>query len=193
MQQNRREFLAGTALAGMGLTTPISVLGAAGTTMWEASRSNFPEIVYSRKAAPPILYAAEQLDCYLRRMLGSDAQVSPGRGPRILLEEVNRADLGEEGFELLCQERDLFIRGTPSGIVYGVFDLLRRYAGCRFSGYGPDGEEVPKRERLQLAVFRSVRKPSIWYRGFELPWREPLEMIIKDLDWMAKNGMNYVL
>ncbi|MGA3328673.1 MAG: DUF4838 domain-containing protein [Terriglobia bacterium] len=116
-----------------------------------------------------------------------------GRGPRILLEDVSRADLGDEGFELVCQGRDLCVRGTPSGIVYGAFDFLRRYAGCRFSGFGPDAEEVPRRESIQLAAFQSVRKPRLWYRGYQFPWREPLELIIKRLDWMAKNGLNYVI
>ncbi len=194
MQADRRRFLGGTVLGGTSLFLASQGLGwPSGSITWQASRSNFPEIVYSRKSAPPVLYAAEQLDHYLRKILGSEAPTSAGRGPRILLEEVSRADLGEEGFELLCQGGDLFVRGTPSGIVYGVFDFLRRYAGCHFSGYGPDGEEVPRRESLQLAAFQSVRKPRLWYRGYQFSMREPLEMIIKDLNWMAKNGMNYVM
>jgi hypothetical protein len=36
-------------------------------------------------------------------------------------------------------------------------------------------------------------KPQLWYRGYQFFYSEPLDLVIQRLDWMARNGVNYVM
>jgi len=60
---------------------------------------------------------------------------------------------------------DKYERGT----VFGVYDFLERFAGCRFYFPGELGEIVPRKERLVIPCGRIVEVPSFarrqWYAG----------------------------
>jgi hypothetical protein len=86
--------------------------------------------------------------------------------------------------------------------VYGAYHLLKKYCGIIFAGFGPEGEYVPRLQDVEIPDGTERRRPILWYRGTqftcvgeigpeEMPsWREGA---IKRIDWMAKNGMNFIL
>ncbi len=138
-------------------------------------------------------FAREDLARYLARMLG------PARGgaagPRVALALAPDPDLGDEGYEIGAASGGVGIRGGgPAGVVFGVYEFLRRFGGCQFSGLGPDGEHVPRRAELAVPEGRLRWRPALWYRGLQFTRSETDARRIEErIDWMAKNGMNYVM
>jgi hypothetical protein len=103
------------------------------------------------------------------------------------------ADLGDEGFEFKVHRNVCRITGGgPLGLVYGAYELLRR-CGCRFSDLAPDGEFVPRKACLEIETGTFRLKPVLWYRGLQFSFREDAELSRRRIDWMAKNGLNYVM
>lgn len=101
-------------------------------------------------------------------------------------------DPAEEGFDISPQGQTLTLSGAPSGIWSGACKFLLRFGGCQFSGLGPDCQHVPRRRQIEVA--RPLRmKPRLRCRGCQFFYPEPLELVIQRLDWMAKNGLNYVI
>ncbi len=163
------------------------------------SATQLPQIVSDPAAPAPVQFAAAELARYLGLAFGRKIPVAAepaADAPVIQVACEPDETLTDEGYILAAEAAGKFsIRGGgPAGAVYGVYEFLRRYAGCRFSGYAPDGELVPRIERLAISMGAVRMRPELWYRGLQfstLP--EDLEWILKRVDWMAKNGMNYVL
>ncbi len=158
-----------------------------------------PQIVSDPAAPAPVRFAAAELARYLGLAFGGEIPVAAAPAadaPVIQVACVPDETLTDEGYILAAETAGKFsIRGGgPAGAVYGVYEFLRRYAGCRFSGYAPDGEHVPRLERLAIPMGAVRMRPELWYRGLQFSTSpSELEWILKRVDWMAKNGMNYVL
>ena len=169
--------------------------GVAGDT-WEASTRDLPVVVTAAKASPPMAFAAAELKRYLQRILGKPLPAASGdkQRPVIVLSTVTDSDLTDEGYELRAEGKTFHIVGGGDlGLVFGAYEFLRRYGGCRFSDYGPDGEYVPRKTRIVARASPLRRKPKLWYRGLQFFWREDAEFSRRRIDWMAKNGFNYVV
>ncbi|MBI3945178.1 MAG: DUF4838 domain-containing protein, partial [Armatimonadetes bacterium] len=149
-------------------------------------------------------FAASELARYLGQILGKPLSVGAAAAgaPRIVLEKVADKDLGDEGYEFAAEGNTLRLRaGGDLGAVFGVYEFLRRYGGCRFSGLGPDGELVPSRKSVTAEGLPLRRKPKLWYRGPQFSSRgaatlteeESAQLCTRWIDWMAKNGFNYVV
>ncbi len=141
-------------------------------------------------------FAATELDRYLERILGVKGPKTPegGDGQRIHLSVKRDAGLTDEGYELRAQGSVYhIIGGGQSGVVFGAYDFLRRYGGCRFSDLGPDGEFVPRRQRIEAEAGPVRMTPKLWYRGLQFYYSEDAELCRQRIDWMAKNGLNYVM
>ena len=156
-----------------------------------------PFVAVAPDAAEPVRFAADELRRYLALLLGAPLPAEGRAGaPRIELGVVPDAALGDEGYDLVS-DGPVFrlVAGGPAGAVYGAYEFLRRYGGCQFSGLGPEGEHVPRRERVEIPEGRLRRKPQLWYRGLQAYGRTPAnpDLDIQRFDWMAKNGMNYVM
>ena len=192
MSTNRRRFLG--SLAGVAGGWASSGLAAASSqAVWAVTAKEPPQVVYNSGSTEPCRFAAAEIQRYLEKILGVSVSSVKGPGARIVLRELDDKELGGEGFEISCDSRTLTISGEASGIVYGAFEFLRRFAGCEFSGLGPDCEFVPWRERIEIDACRLRMKPKLWYRGYQFFYAEPLELIIQRLDWMVRNGLNYVI
>ena len=110
---------------------------------WTVSVSSPPGIEIVAPASAPMEFAASELARYLSQILGKPLSVKPTAAgePRIVIQKVVDKDMDDEWYEILAEGNTLRIRGGGDlGIVYGVYEFLRRYGGCRFSGLGPDGE-----------------------------------------------------
>ena len=162
---------------------------------WRVTRQRPSSIRLQEEASEPMRFAASELRRYLECVLGAPLHPpEANHTPCIILEKAPDSALGDEGHELAAEGDALTIRGGgDAGVVYGVYEFLRRCAGCLFSGLGPDGEFVPRRETIEFTGPRLRMKPQLWYRGLPLYFIEDVDLTIQWVDWMAKNGLNYVV
>ena len=151
-------------------------VGCIDQSIWKVSSNNPPGIEILAPATVPMEFAASELVHYLGQILGTPLSVKPSSTgkPRILIEKVTDNDLGDEGYEIRAEGKTARIRGGGDlGVLYGVYEFLRRYGGCRFSGLGPDGELVPGRKEIVATDLPLLRKPKLWYRGPQFTSRGP--------------------
>ena len=159
------------------------------------NRQDAPVIVFDQDAPGPIRFAASELKRYLEQILRTALpEQGNARAPKIILEEMRDESLGDEGYQLVCSGNTFRIAGGgPAGVVYGTYELLRGHCGCQFSGLGPEGEFVPEQDKIFVKDCEERVQPQLWYRGMQFYGKRDLSLIIKQLDWMAKNGMNYAM
>ena len=173
---NRMPFFAACACA--------LSLGSAEADMALAVRGRPAEytIVVPEAASPSQKYAAEELRDFAERTTGvrlpiaTDASPLPAKA--ILLGRTKYTDalagrgegpwprLGEDGFRLAARPPHLLVEGAPErGTLYGVYELLERFAGCRWYASwhtvapARDGIKVPESlDDLQVPAF-AMREP----------------------------------
>lgn len=115
-----------------------------------AERGRAPEatIVIRAAASESERSAAEELRDYTEKVTGVRLPIVTDEGPlpakAILLGATCHTEtalgfrpdlsgLGEDGFRLKCAAPHLLVLGSPvRGTLYGVYELLERYAGCRW-------------------------------------------------------------
>jgi len=185
----------------------LSILGLAGSgwadasdtgagLKWCASTQNPPSVTHVDDPSQPVAFAASELRRYLGQILDVDlAGTRTGVGcPTIQVSVSSDMDLTDEGYELKADGDTFSITGGGDpGVVYGVYEFLRRYGGCRFSDLGPDGEYVPRAPRIEAKAEPIRMKPKLWYRGLQFSRFEDIELTRRRIDWMAKNGLNYLI
>jgi hypothetical protein len=146
----------------------------------------------SLEGTPPeaARFAASELGRYLARIFGE--KIDSSRSIHLCLDPS--AGLSDEGYSWEAAGSDVRLTaGGELGLVFGVYAFLRDVCGCRFCGLGPDGEFVPRLTELSAAVAPTRREPVLWYRSLEFYYFEHPALLQQVIDWMAKNGFNYVL
>ena len=143
------------------------------------------------------IYAAEELSRWLTRVTDANfAFLSGVKRPdraivvgspdtvRALGVDPDSFDLGTDGFVIRAVDGNILIfGGKPRGTLYGVYDFLERFAGCRW--YTPAVSKIPSRPSIELPDdLNIVEKPAFEYResffvGSSL-----------DGDWAARNKSN---
>jgi len=142
-------------------------------------------IVVPKEASPSQLYAAEELRDYAEKATGvrlpimTDAEPLPPKAiligetkySRSLVSDADESVLsvGTDGFRLVARPPHLLVIGAPDrGALYGVYEVLERFAGCRW--YAPWCEKVPRLDRIavpdtlddtQVPAFM-MREPFWW-------------------------------
>ncbi|GEM_PF-1038089 len=150
-----------------------------------------PGVTAPAEAPAPVRFARQELERYLERMLGA-SKTDPAR--RVALSVDPDTPGGDEAFAIrVTGDRAEIKGGGPAGVLYGAYAFLREHGGCQFSGLPPDGEYVPSLSRLDVPEGERARRPALWYRGMQLTRNEGADLMIRRADWMAKNGMNYVM
>ena len=155
------------------------------------AKDNFPQIECIGEANEVREFAASELERYLRLVLGLE-DVPPRGSNRITLQQTLDGDQ-DEAYALKSTADHLEISASNDNcLLFGVYDFLRSYCGCIFSGLGTDGEHIPFAEKIKIAPMNEKRVSAYGFRSLQLYWVDNLEQIISRLDWMAKNGYNYV-
>ncbi|MBR4257654.1 MAG: DUF4838 domain-containing protein [Kiritimatiellae bacterium] len=94
-------------------------------------------------------------------------------------------DLRKDGFAHVLKEGRLYVIGAdPRGVLYGCYDLIKRYAGVRWLVPGADGEYVPNRHEVSL--------PDGFKRRIEHPrfaWRTSIGRGKESHLWHLRNFM----
>ncbi len=154
-------------------------------------------IVRSLTASPSQIYAANELQKFAEKMTGVKLPIitddAPLPGSAIVLGEtrhtaqllggsVDLAALGEDGFRLkTCPPHLLIIGGPVRGTLYGVYELLERFGGCRW--YTSWHSVIPACDRWTIPLIDETQKPA-----FAL--REPFWFDMFNGDLAARNKCN---
>ena len=129
-------------------------------------------IVVPEKASPSQRYAAEELRDFTEKTTGvklaivTDAAPLPAKA--ILLGETKytdvKAEVGTDGFRLAARPPHLLVVGAPDrGTLYGVYELLERFAGCRW--YSSWCSKIPRLDRFAVPeTLDDVQVPALMMR-----------------------------
>ena len=143
------------------------------------------------------IYAAEELSRYLMRVTDANFAFLQGvkrpnkaiiiGNPETVGEwgvDAAACDLGTDGFVIRAVGEDILIfGGRPRGALYGVYDFLERFAGCRW--YTPSVSKIPSRPTIDLPDdLNIVQKPAFEYRESFFVGNS------MDGDWAAHNRSN---
>jgi hypothetical protein len=154
-------------------------------------------IVRAAAASPSQTYAAEELQRFTEQMTGVKLPITTDDAPlparAILLGDTRftsellggPADiqaLGEDGFHLVSRGERLLVLGGPvRGTLYGVYEVLERFGGCRW--YSSWHSVIPHRDTFSLPALDETQKPA-----FAL--REPFWFDMFNGDLAARNKAN---
>ena len=144
-------------------------------------------IVRPADASPSQIYAAEELQRFTKEMTGvqlpvaTDDQPLPAKAillgvtrytESVLGEAPDLDKLGDDGFRIVTRPPHLLVIGSPiRGTLYGVYELLEKYGGCRWYARHHssipklDSWTIPKLDETQVPAF-TMREP-FWWGMFE--------------------------
>jgi len=112
-------------------------------------------VVVSATASPTERYAADEFTNYIARMTGvalpimTDAAALPakavvlGRTCHTPADCLPKAEPSGDAFRLVARGGRIFVGGKKRGVLYGAYELLERFGGCRW--YASWCETVPAR------------------------------------------------
>ncbi|MCL2104530.1 MAG: DUF4838 domain-containing protein [Kiritimatiellaeota bacterium] len=164
-----------------------------------AARGGPAEYVIVRPggASPSQAYAAEELRKFIGELTGVTLAIQTDDQPlppkTILVGGGRHADallggapdwsaLGDDGFRLVTRGPHLLILGGPArGALYGAYEVLERFGGCRW--YTSWHSVVPSLGRLEVPPLDETQVPA-----FAL--REPFWFDLFDGDLAARNKAN---
>ena len=154
-------------------------------------------IVRPASASPSQVYAVEELQRFTEQMTGVKLPITTDEAPlpprAVLLGDTRfttellggPADvkaLGEDGFRLVRRgERVLVLGGPVRGTLYGVYEVLERFGGCRW--YSSWHSVIPRRDTFAVPALDETQKPA-----FAL--REPFWFDMFNGDLAARNKVN---
>ena len=184
------------ALVALGLA---GALAASAGTLDLAVRGRAPEyaIVRAADASSSVVYAAEELRDFTEQMTGVRlpiVEMGEATGASLPRKAVfiNSSrpssqvscplNLGEDGFCLKAVGGDLLVAGGKRGVLYGVYELLERYGGCRW--YASWHTVVPARDAFSVPDdLDDAQAPAF-------PHREPFWWDMFNGDFAARNRAN---
>ncbi|MBO4303277.1 MAG: DUF4838 domain-containing protein, partial [Lentisphaeria bacterium] len=151
-------------------------------------------IVLSPQAGPAEKHAAEELSKYLALTSGGKLP-SIGEKPQegtypIYLRKIKDAATGEQGFRITAKKEGLTVDASEDcGILFGVYDLLKKYAGARWLVPGKDGEYLSGKKTISVPEGSYTEKPHFLFRYYlpaVIAWNSPRW---DSWDWCLRNGI----
>ena len=190
-------ILAGTVICS---SIPGAAAAAANFRITSSGQPKTEIVVGMKQPEPPIVFAAQELQRYVKEMSGGVlpvVQVPSGKSVIVLssqplqLERQASADPREEDhYRLHVDATKLRIEGaSPRAVLFGVYDVLERL-GCGWCVPGDDA--IPKQGTLEMAPLRFETRPAFQYRMMlDFPMLS-VEQTLAIGDWIAKNRMNWI-
>lgn len=131
-------------------------------------------------------YAAQELQRFTERMTGVELPIAdvPAKGKRAVVLAKSRKDLPRDAFHLAVKGNRMLVEaGSDSGVLYGVYELLERYGGCRW--YSSWCEKVPSVGLFAVPDnLNDTQKPAFLMR--EPLWTD----MIRNPDFACRNRVN---
>lgn len=162
----------------------------------ESGKSGY-SIAVSKGARAPERFAAEELQRYIGLISGVKIPiVSDSASETVFL--VGDMDgmssgcarsLGEDAYTVKTLGEKIVLRGgSPRATLYAVYHLLEKHLGCGFCVPGDD--TVPARDSIVIDDIDDEEEPVFKHRAMlNFPF-EP-ERALKEIDWFAKNRINW--
>jgi len=154
-------------------------------------------IVRAAGASLSQIHAAAELQRFTEEMTGVRLPIVTDEGElperAILLGETRHSagllgadagieGLGDDGFRLVTRGPHLLVIGGPvRGTLYGVYELLERYGGCRW--YSSWHSVIPRLDRWEIPDLDETQMPAF-------AMREPFWFDMFDGDLAARNKAN---
>lgn len=154
-------------------------------------------LVRAADASQSQIHAAEEFQTFTEQLTGVKLPILTDDAPlpaqAILLGNTRHtsavlggpadfAALGTDGFRLVTKPPHLLIIGSPvRGTLYGVYETLERFGGCRW--YASWHSVIPKRDAFSVPAIDETQKPA-----FAL--REPFWFDLFNGDLAARNKAN---
>ena len=167
----------------------------------------------AERCAPPVSFAAEELQRYLYQLTGVQVPIQLSRAlphanvleiaPRRAAESiaVSATRPGPGGFEIIADTQRLILASRwPRGVLDAAYALLEQF-GCRWSLHGPREEHVPRLSASTIELQSVTGSFRCAVRGYStdiMTWHytqpehftERLEDDRAFIDWMGKSGAN---
>ncbi len=154
-------------------------------------------LVRSAHASPSQIYAAEEFQKFTEQMTGVKLPIVTDDAPlpaqAILLGDTRHTaallggpadlpSLGTDGFRIVTKAPHLLIISGPErGTLYGVYETLERFGGCRW--YASWHSVIPQRDAWKIPAIDETQKPAF-------AMREPFWFDMFDGDLAARNKVN---
>jgi len=153
-------------------------------------------IVYGENATSTEKLAAAELQSYLAQITGltlpvstdladsgKETEIVVGKTARAVDALVNRTNLNEDSYTIAVQGKTLLIAGGETrGTLYGIYDFLQDFFGCRF--FTADLELVPKQAVAAIPADTLVNgTPAFSFR--HTSWR-----MAQNTRWRSKAHLN---
>ena len=177
-EENTSSTKAGITTRKTAATTQRATQPTKGETMVPIQIQSYV-IVQGKSASAAEKRAATELQTYLQKICGKKLPIVADSTAPVETEfvigktnregkgyTIDRGRLGEDGFQIKKAGKRMVIAGGSRGTLYGVYDFLERYLGCRF--YAKNVEKVPtvKPEAFKLPDTMNVTEiPALEIRG----------------------------
>ncbi|MBR4170907.1 MAG: DUF4838 domain-containing protein [Kiritimatiellae bacterium] len=173
------------SVCGVGLL----FFAAMQTHAWTIAQRGKPVgcvIVLPQKPSEAETYAAKELQQFTKRMTGVELPIADKavEGKSAIVFQNGKKDMSRDTFRLVVQGKQLHVEaGSDSGILYGVYELLEKYGGCRW--YSSWCEKVPTVEIFSVPDrLNDTQKPAFLMR--EPFWTD----MIRNPDFACRNRVN---
>ena len=126
-------------------------------------------IVITKNADVAQKYAASELATYLGKIGGGTApNISKSKQADlypIIFHLTDDSELEPEGFKLDSNKKRLLISAkAPVGLLYGAYEVLKRYGGIRWLYPGADGEYYKIKDIISIPQINKVFNPDFEFR-----------------------------
>ena len=158
------------------------------------NRKAVSSIILRKNAGKVEKHAAKELAEYLGKISGGESPVigtAPVKGKYpIYLELTSDKKVGEEGFKISADKKALRIAGKEEiGVLYGVYEVLKKDGGIRWLTPGKDGEYYKIKPTITVKEGVRIKNPDFKWRALHtvsMKWTSP----IKDTrDWAVRNNV----
>jgi hypothetical protein len=166
-------------------------------------------IVLPDQAGPVEKHAAGELAYFLEKASGARLAVraqpsgtlyniylgvDPARVPLSAAMKAAATRLAPHGFLLAADKDGLRIVGRqPVGVLYGVYQVLKQYAGMRWFAPGSDFEYCPHSATIAVPEQVTLSNPSFRIRRLAMVCANVNSRTIDTWDWLVRNGMTVML
>ena len=145
----------------------LATIGGEAFTLAERGGKSKCTVVLPGDAGECMRYAADELTNFTARLTGAKVAIAdgvPSASARTVRLSVSRSGLAPEAFRISQTGNSVAIEGgNESGVLYGVYELLEKFGGCRW--YSSWCEKVPRLDRFEIPDgYRDEQKPAFKLR-----------------------------
>jgi hypothetical protein len=167
-------------------------------------------IVLADNARPVEKHAASELSLFLGKVTGADVKIEsvPSKNlhniylgtaeaknmPRSAAIDRAVSQLKDDGFVLAADKDGVrVISKKPVGVLYGAYEILKKYAGLRWFAPGAAFEYCPKKSTVSVPEQVTVSNPSFKIRKLSFVCSNWNSKTIDSWDWQVRNGMTVTI